>query len=99
MIFYFGCFQEADLLALKNFIFKKKPHVIVIGGESREAIMIKEDLSSVIGELTAQDGFPTINIEIYDNEEAKVYANSIKAQVTCTLQMFLTKRISIHIFP
>ena len=56
--------------------------MIVIGGESREATMIQEDLRCVVSELCAQDGFPSINVEILDNQQAKIYANSIKATVS-----------------
>ncbi|KAJ8923462.1 hypothetical protein NQ315_002021 [Exocentrus adspersus] len=63
--------KEADLTALKNFIYTKKPHVIAIGGESREALMIAEDLRGIINELVESDQFPTIKVEIIDNELAK----------------------------
>ncbi|XP_066246684.1 transcription elongation factor SPT6 [Euwallacea similis] len=70
--------KEADLTALRNFIFTKKPHVIAIGGESRETLMIAEDLRGVVSELAESEQFPAIKVEIIDNELAKVYANSNK---------------------
>ncbi|ENN77904.1 hypothetical protein YQE_05581, partial [Dendroctonus ponderosae] len=70
--------KEADLMALRNFIYSKKPHVIAIGGESREALMIAEDLRGVVQELVESEQFPTVKVEIIDNELAKVYANSNK---------------------
>nr|XP_023025243.1 transcription elongation factor SPT6 isoform X1 [Leptinotarsa decemlineata]XP_023025244.1 transcription elongation factor SPT6 isoform X2 [Leptinotarsa decemlineata] len=72
--------KESDLQAVKNFIYTKKPHVIAIGGESREALMIAEDLRGVINELVESDQFPQIKVEIVDNELAQVYANSNKGQ-------------------
>ncbi|CAG9861207.1 unnamed protein product [Phyllotreta striolata] len=72
--------KEGDLQALKNFIFTKKPHVIAIGGESREALMIADDLKALINELVESDQFPEIKVEIIDNELAKIYANSNKGQ-------------------
>ncbi|CAH1116319.1 unnamed protein product [Phaedon cochleariae] len=72
--------KEADLQAVKNFIYTKKPHVIAIGGESREALMIAEDIRGVINELVESDQFPQIKVEIIDNELSKVYANSNKGQ-------------------
>ncbi|XP_056634239.1 transcription elongation factor SPT6 [Diorhabda sublineata] len=72
--------KEADLQAIKNFIYLKKPHVVTIGGESREALMIADDIRGVIKELMESDQFPQINVEIIDNELAKVYANSNKGQ-------------------
>lgn len=70
--------KESDLVALKNFISSKKPHVIAIGGESREALMIAEDIKAIIAELVESEQFPTIKVEIVDNELAKVYAISNK---------------------
>lgn len=70
--------KEADLLSLKNFIRNKKPHVIVIGGESRDAIMIQQDLKEIIKELFDDEQFPNVAVEIVDNELAKIYANSNK---------------------
>lgn len=72
--------KEADLLAIKNFIFTKKPHVICIGGESREALMIAEDIKGIISDLVDSEQFPSIGIEIVDNELAKVF------RLTCLLR-------------
>ncbi|XP_076167976.1 transcription elongation factor SPT6 [Ptiloglossa arizonensis] len=70
--------KEADLLAIKNFIATKKPHLVVVSGESREALMIVSDLKECITNLIEDEQFPTIQVEICDNELAKVYANSNK---------------------
>ncbi|XP_023245993.1 transcription elongation factor SPT6 isoform X2 [Copidosoma floridanum] len=70
--------KEADMLALRNFIATRKPHVVVIGGESREATMIAEDIREVITALTMEEQFPSINVEIMDNELARIYSNSHK---------------------
>lgn len=63
--------KTTDLQNLKMFILKKKPHVIVIGGESREALMIKQDLQDLIKELVEEEQFPEVAVEIIDNELAK----------------------------
>lgn len=52
--------------------------MIAIGGESREAMMIADDLKAIVKELAESDQFPVIKVEIIDNELAKVYANSNK---------------------
>lgn len=70
--------KESDLLALTNFLRAKKPHVVVVGGESREAIMIKQDLQECVKKLNEDEQFPAIAVEIVDNELAKIYANSNK---------------------
>nr|XP_031850226.1 transcription elongation factor SPT6-like [Nomia melanderi] len=68
--------KEADLLAIKNFIATKKPHVVVVSGESREALMIVSDIKECITNLVEEEQFPTIQVEICDNELSKVYSNS-----------------------
>ncbi|XP_017879018.1 transcription elongation factor SPT6-like [Ceratina calcarata] len=68
--------KEADLLAIKNFIATRKPHVIVVSGESREAMMIVADIKECLSSLADEEQFPAIQVEICDNEFAKVYANS-----------------------
>uniref|UniRef100_A0ABD2WU03 Transcription elongation factor SPT6 n=1 Tax=Trichogramma kaykai TaxID=54128 RepID=A0ABD2WU03_9HYME len=70
--------KMADLRSLRNFIETKKPHVIVIGGESREATMIAEDLKEVVNGLMVDEQFPKIEVEIIENELSFVYANSNK---------------------
>ncbi|XP_013115502.1 transcription elongation factor SPT6 [Stomoxys calcitrans] len=70
--------KMADLNNLKDFIRSKKPHVVAIGGESREAQMIQADIQEIIKELVEEDQFPNIAVEIIDNELAKIYANSNK---------------------
>ncbi|XP_037932436.1 transcription elongation factor SPT6 [Teleopsis dalmanni] len=70
--------KMSDLANLKEFIRNKKPHVLAIGGESREAQMIQSDIQEIIKELVEEDQFPPIAVEIIDNELAKIYANSKK---------------------
>ncbi|XP_034949711.1 transcription elongation factor SPT6 [Chelonus insularis] len=70
--------KEADLLAIRNFIATKKPHVIVVGGESREALMIVADIKECLTTLADEEQFPSIQVEIVDNDLAKIYANSNK---------------------
>ena len=70
--------KEADLLAVRNFIATKKPHLVVIGGETRDALMIQTDIRDIVLSLVDEEQFPTIQVEICDNELAKIYANSNK---------------------
>uniref|UniRef100_A0A8D8RJL4 Transcription elongation factor SPT6 n=1 Tax=Cacopsylla melanoneura TaxID=428564 RepID=A0A8D8RJL4_9HEMI len=72
--------KESDLLALRNFINSKKPHVIAVSGESREAIMIQKDLEGIIKQLGEDEEFPEVKVEIVDNEFSKIYANSLKGE-------------------
>lgn len=72
--------KEADLLSLKNLIQTRKPHVVVIGGESRDAMMLKQDIQQIVTTLVEDDEFASIAVEILDNELAKTYANSLKGE-------------------
>lgn len=68
----------ADLLAMKNFLRSKKPHVVAVSGASFLASKIQEDIRGVIKELVDDEQFPNIAVEIVDNDLAKIYANSKK---------------------
>nr|CAD7453944.1 unnamed protein product [Timema tahoe] len=81
--------KEADLLALRMFISQKKPHVICVGGEARDALMIAADLKDIIAQLVEDDQFPSISVEICDNELAKVFANSIKGETFINTKLLM----------
>ncbi|XP_047532967.1 transcription elongation factor SPT6 isoform X2 [Vanessa atalanta] len=72
--------KEADMTALRRFILRKKPHVIVIGGESRDALNIKADVTECVQQLVEDEQFPRIPVEIADNTISKIYSNSIKGR-------------------
>ncbi|XP_031627743.1 transcription elongation factor SPT6 isoform X2 [Contarinia nasturtii] len=69
-----------DTEALVNFVRTKKPHVIVVGGESMRATKVQRDLEELVGYLmeNSDEPFPKIPVEIINNDLAKVYANSKK---------------------
>lgn len=56
--------------------------MIVIGGESREALNIKADVSECVQQLIEDEQFPRIPIEIADNHISKIYSNSIRGRVS-----------------
>ncbi|UYV64588.1 SUPT6H [Cordylochernes scorpioides] len=72
--------KESDLRKLRSFIAVKKPHVIVVGGENRDALMIVDDLKNMVNQLMESDQMPAINVELLDNDLAKIYMNSNKAE-------------------
>lgn len=72
--------KERDLSLLRNFIFNKKPHVIAVSGESREATMLIEDLKAITQTLVEDEQWPLINVELIDNRLSKVFANSTRAE-------------------
>ncbi|XP_055370819.1 transcription elongation factor SPT6 isoform X2 [Condylostylus longicornis] len=69
-----------ELENIKNFVRTKKPHVIAIGGESREALSIQYELREMVKELVEEEQFPKISVEIVDNDLAKIYSNSKKGE-------------------
>ncbi|XP_050409437.2 transcription elongation factor SPT6 [Patella vulgata] len=71
--------KEKDMEKIKDFISNKKPHVICVTVESREATMIVEDLKKIIAELEQEEQLPPISVELMDNELAMVYENTSKA--------------------
>lgn len=72
--------KEKDLNKLRDLILAKKPHVIIVSGESREALMIVEDIKGIINDLMECEQFPPISVEIIDNELGTLYSNSIKGE-------------------
>lgn len=66
---------------LKEFILNKKPHVIAVSAESREAMMICDDVKLILNELEQEEHLPPISVELVDNEVAMIFENSNKAQV------------------
>lgn len=70
--------KEADLLAIRNLIASCKPHVVAVGGESRDALMIQLEIREIIAGLIVEERFPSIQVEICDNDLAKIYAKSKK---------------------
>jgi len=75
--------RDGDFNHIRNFITFKKPHVIVIGAESRDALWLVRDIKAVVDQLVVDEQFPQIQVEILDNHLARIYANSIKGEV-CT---------------
>ena len=72
--------KERDMNQLRTFIFNKKPHVIAVSGESREAIMLMEDLKSLVAVIVQDEQWPLIHVELVDNSLAKVFANSTRGE-------------------
>ncbi|GIY82998.1 transcription elongation factor SPT6 [Caerostris extrusa] len=73
--------KEKDLNSLRKTIFSKKPHVVVVAGESREAMMVVDDVKSVINDLVDNEGFPSYKWELMDNELGILYMNCNKRGV------------------
>ncbi|ESO05770.1 hypothetical protein HELRODRAFT_191379 [Helobdella robusta] len=71
--------KEKELVRLKDLILSKKPHVIAVGAESRDVLTVIDDLKNIVSELEQEQQIAPISIELIDNELARVYAASKKA--------------------
>ncbi|VDI00276.1 transcription elongation factor SPT6 [Mytilus galloprovincialis] len=69
-----------DLKRLKEFIADKKPHVVAVTAESRDALSIIEDIKKIIDDLCQEQAIAPINVELVDNEVAMIYENSNKGK-------------------
>jgi transcription elongation factor SPT6 len=81
--------QEADLLAMRNFVTTRKPHVICMGGETQEALMVAAVLREIVCQLVRDEQFPSVSVEICDNQLAKIYSASGKVEVSNLVIMLL----------
>uniref|UniRef100_A0A3B4UY23 Transcription elongation factor SPT6 n=1 Tax=Seriola dumerili TaxID=41447 RepID=A0A3B4UY23_SERDU len=70
-----------DIENLKKFLSSKKPHVVAVAGENRDAQMIMEDIKRTISELEQESSLPAVGVELVDNELATLYMNSKKSEV------------------
>uniref|UniRef100_A0A8C7N0I6 Transcription elongation factor SPT6 n=1 Tax=Oncorhynchus kisutch TaxID=8019 RepID=A0A8C7N0I6_ONCKI len=69
-----------DIENLKKFLTSKKPHVVAVAGENRDAHMIMEDIKRTVSELEQESSLPAVGVELVDNELAMLYMNSTKSQ-------------------
>ncbi|KAK0152744.1 Transcription elongation factor SPT6 [Merluccius polli] len=72
--------KATDIENLKKFLKSKKPHVVAVGGENRDAQMIMEDIKRAVGELEQESSLPAVGVELVDNELATLYMNSKKPE-------------------
>jgi len=70
--------KEDDMERFRDMVTYYKPHVVCVGGESRDAMYLVQDLKDVLVTLEEQEQFPKINVEIIDNSFSKIYACSKK---------------------
>ncbi|XP_051786507.1 transcription elongation factor SPT6 [Erpetoichthys calabaricus] len=69
-----------DVETLKKFILSKKPHVVAVSAENRDAQMIVDDIKRTVAELEQEQQIPPIGVELVDNELAVLYMNSKKSE-------------------
>ncbi|KAI1903238.1 hypothetical protein AGOR_G00025160 [Albula goreensis] len=69
-----------DIENLKKFLISKKPHVVAVAGENRDAHMVMEDIKRTVSELEQEASLPAVGVELVDNELALLYMNSKKSE-------------------
>lgn len=69
-----------DIESLKKFLISKKPHVVAVAGENRDATMVVEDIKRTVSELEQESSLPSVGVELVDNELALLYMNSKKSE-------------------
>ena len=70
--------KEAEVQRFKDLVMRRRPHVVVVGGESKEAMKIVELFKEILNNLEEQEQFPKIRVELLDNTLATVYSVSKK---------------------
>lgn len=72
--------KAQDIETLKKFLCNKKPHVVTVAGENRDAQMLIEDVKRIVQELDQGQQLSSIGVELVDNELAVLYRNSKKSE-------------------
>ncbi|KAB0402488.1 hypothetical protein E2I00_008152, partial [Balaenoptera physalus] len=72
--------KKANIETLKKFLLNKKPHVVTVAGENRDAQMLIEDVKRIVHELDQGQQLSSIGVELIDNELAILYMNSKKSE-------------------
>lgn len=70
--------KTQDMETLKKFLISKKPHVVAISSENRDAQMMLEDVKRIVHDLEQGQQMSSIGVELVDNELAVLYMNSKK---------------------
>ena len=74
--------KEEDLETLKQFVLKKRPHVIVVATGSRDCQSVLDDIKLSMGELEQENQMAPINVEMVDHEVAEIFEKSPRAEVS-----------------
>ena len=69
---------------LKDFISAKKPHVIAVCAQDRDATQVVRDVQVIVEQLEQEEQIPTISVELVDSELATVFMNCNKGEVWTT---------------
>lgn len=76
---------------MKQFILKKRPQVVVVAAECREAVAVVDDMKMCISELEQENQIPSISVEALDGEVARVFMSSPRSEVCLITVQVLTR--------
>jgi transcription elongation factor SPT6 len=77
-----------ELKNIENFIINKMPNVIIVASENKDAPMIVEDLKNLLKKLEEnKEKVGQINIELVDNEMAKIFSSTKIAEQEFGIQI------------
>ncbi|CAM9213792.1 unnamed protein product, partial [Lampetra fluviatilis] len=72
--------KVADIESLKKFLLNKKPQVVVVGAENRDAMLVVEDIRRALQELESEQQLNSISVELVPNDLATLYMGSAIAE-------------------
>lgn len=72
--------KEATLTLFKRFVEQRKPDVVVVAAESREAVTIVDEFKLCLSELEQEEAMGMIPVELMDPNVARIYSKSRRAK-------------------
>uniref|UniRef100_UPI00358E2347 transcription elongation factor SPT6 isoform X2 n=1 Tax=Myxine glutinosa TaxID=7769 RepID=UPI00358E2347 len=72
--------KVADMESLKQFILNKKPQVVVVGGENRDALMVVEDVRRVVSDAEQEQAGSPVAVELIPTDLSILYMNGRAAE-------------------
>lgn len=73
--------KEEDLAKLKEFVRKHGPNAIVLSAETRDSLSLAEEIREVVGELSQEEDFSAIPVELLDPNLAYIFSKSRNGRV------------------
>lgn len=73
--------KEEDLKKLKDFIDKHRPDAIVLSAETRDSLLLVEEIKECLGELEQEEDLPSVPVEAMDPNVAYIFSKSRRGKV------------------
>lgn len=76
--------KEEDLKKLKTFVEKHRPDVIVVSAETRDSLMLVEEIRECLGVLSQEEEeLPPVPVELIIPDVARLFSKSRRGMVCC----------------